>query len=90
MFSTSIFACENINSRYLDVDVKKSQLRFYITIYHSNILNEIKYGNKDYFNSLLMEVKSFKKDISEEEIKRMFFAIKDPFDLSIAITKALN
>jgi hypothetical protein len=38
----------------------------------------------------MIELNSFKKNISEEDVKKIFFYFEDPFDFAMAITKELE
>lgn len=90
ILSTLIYGCDKIEPKIDVADLKKSSLRYFITINYSSISNEMIYGKNEYLYSLYSEIGSFKKTISESTVRNFFFTIHDPFDFAVAITKELD
>lgn len=88
--STFLFGCDNVRRKHDINELKKTSLRYFITINYSSISNEMFFGQGEYLNSLYSEVASFKKNISQDSIKEKFFSIDDPFDFAMSITKELD
>lgn len=90
VLSTFLFGCDNIEGKLSLSDLKKSSLRYFITINYSSISNEMNFSEDEYLNSLYSEIASFKKSITKNVVRENFFLIKDPFDFAVSITKELD
>ena len=90
MLSISIFGCDNVKTKYSLNDIKKSSLRYFITINYSSIANEMFFGEDEYVKSLYSEIASFEKNIDPNSVRNKFFMIQDPFDFAVSVTKELD
>lgn len=90
ILSTLTFGCDNIKVKILVSDVKKSALRYFITINYSEISNEMHFSEGEYLNSLYSEIATFSKTINKDIVREKFFSTQDPFDFAVSITKELD
>lgn len=88
--TTFIFGCESIKAKHSFDDVKKTSLRYFITINYNSIANEMYFGEDEYLKSLYAEIASFETNITSKSVREKFLAISDPFDFAVSITKELD
>lgn len=90
ILSTLLIGCDRVETKLDIIDLKKTSLRYFITINYSLLSNEMKYGEDEYLNSLYSEIASFKTTITKSAVKEKFSSIKDPFDFAVSITKDID
>ena len=90
IFSLSWSTCQTIPLKLLTTDLHQAQLRYFITIYHNCIMNDIHAGGGLCLQSLKSQIGRFQRKAPYANIELILLTTTDPYDASIQITKAID